>query len=94
MYFDFSSFSLPLIIISIVGGIACFLLASGKKRNPCLWLLLGIVFNIWALVILMLLPDGDLEDEVLQLKARVKSLEAGMKGEGPPSVKAQKQKAE
>ena len=94
MHFDFSSFSLPAIIISIVAGIACFYLASGKKRNPWLWLLLGVLFSIWALVILMLLPEGDLEDEVLQLKARVRSLESARNGEDPPNVKVQKQKVE
>lgn len=94
MSLNLPTFDFPTLIIWLIGGIVCFAIAKNKKRNPWLWLLLGILFNLFAVVILLLLPDGDLEDELLKLKARVRVLEsAGDEGDHP-IVKVQKPKVE
>ena len=81
------------LVLAIIFGIACFILAKVRKRNPWLWLLLGFVFNFVPLLVLLVLPDGDLEDELYQLKTKVRLLEAAQTRDNSPVVKIQKVRA-
>ncbi len=48
-----------LIYMCILMGLSaffCFRLSKNKHRNPFLWTTLGLLFNVWPLLILFLLP--------------------------------------
>ena len=83
-----------LLLLATIFGAASFFLAKAKSRNPWLWLLLGLFFSFVPLLVLAILPDGDLEDEIYGLQARVRQLEEAKQREGIPDVKVQKAKAE
>lgn len=80
--------------LSIIFGAACFFLAKAKRRNPWLWLLLGFFFSFIPLLVLAVLPDGDLEDELFQLKTKMRLLESAKNRDGVPDVKVHKAKVE
>jgi len=84
----------PITILLLLSGVACFCLAKSKKRNPWLWLVIGILFSGVALVVLLCLPNGDLEDELYRLKAKVRMLEEARNGEDLPVVKLEKMRVE
>ena len=83
-----------LLLLAVVFGFASFFLAKAKKRNPWLWLLLGLFFSFIPLLVLAVLPDGDIEDEIYGLQAKVRLLEEAKRREGIPDVKIQKTKVE
>ncbi len=69
-------------------GIVCFFLAKARGRNPWLWALLGFFFHVFSLILLFFLPRGDLEDELLALKGKVRVLET-QKDLDAPKMKIQ-----
>ena len=82
------------IIFSILFGTACFLFARGKKRNPWLWFLLGLFFSFVPLLVLVILPDGDVEDEVYRLKVKLQQLERKESEEDYQQIKIKKLEVE
>lgn len=47
------------IIWGIGWGLLCLSIAKDKEKNPKLWLVLGILFNVITFIILMNLPRGN-----------------------------------
>lgn len=82
------------LLLAIVFGLASFFFARAKRRNPWLWFLLGLFFSFVPLVVLAVLPNGDLEDEVYRLKAIVRQFEEEKKRKGVPDIKIQKTKVD
>lgn len=49
-------------VVLIAFGFACALLAQGRGRHPVAWFFLGWLFNVFALVLLLVLPDRGVEE--------------------------------
>jgi heme/copper-type cytochrome/quinol oxidase subunit 3 len=47
-----------LLIISVAMGFVCQQVAQKKGRNPTLWLVVGFLFGIIAVIIISLLPHA------------------------------------
>ncbi|MCC5847386.1 MAG: hypothetical protein JJU29_04755 [Verrucomicrobia bacterium] len=45
------------ILMSILSGFLCTLIAAGKGRSILVWFVIGFFFSLFALVIIICLPD-------------------------------------
>ena len=45
------------VIISLIMGVACYVIARQKGRNAALWFVGGVVFSIFGLVFLVMTKD-------------------------------------
>lgn len=45
------------LLIWVLFGVACYVLAKEKGKNPILWAVLGALFGIFALIVLAFLPN-------------------------------------
>ncbi len=45
------------IIVALVSGLVCWIIAKKKGRNPALWFAAGIGFNVVSLLCIALLKD-------------------------------------
>ena len=68
-------FDLLILVFHIAVCVSAWLLASSKHRSPVMWCLICLCTGLIGLLILALLPDGNLELEMARLKTRVRQLE-------------------
>jgi len=47
------------ILFTFIVAIGCSLLAESKNRNGAIWFILGLVFNVFALIVLFFLRKED-----------------------------------
>lgn len=54
--------SLYMGILILASAVCCYRLSKKKKRNPVVWTILGMLFNVWPLLILWYLPPVNKSD--------------------------------
>ncbi|MFN5855183.1 MAG: hypothetical protein ACK456_04685 [Pseudanabaenaceae cyanobacterium] len=45
------------LIIAVICGAICHAMATGKRRSPELWAVLGFLFGLFAVILLAVLPS-------------------------------------
>jgi hypothetical protein len=47
------------LVVGLIGGVLASVLASGKKRNPIGWFVIGFLLPLIGLILILVLPNGD-----------------------------------
>ena len=47
------------LVICLLGGVICSLLAAGKQRSPVGWFVIGFLLPLIGLILAIVLPPGD-----------------------------------
>lgn len=63
---------MEMVVIALIFGVVCALIASSKGRSAFGWLILGTLFSLIALIVLALLPSLKISDHQPNPKTHVK----------------------